>query len=579
MRPISARWPARLGAAALLLTATFAGAQEPAVAGKTPANPLLIVSVPNSSQLWKSLAQSEFGRQLLTTVALPGLGAGDAAQMEKQLGFSLLPSDLFTKTVTGFDLYVVENNSEVGFVANVRFSDEAVPQRILDQMKKDAAHSQGMSGGTSADTVADTTTDGIRQLSLPAFQMHFAADKSVLVWSNQKAALDSAFKNEGQAIFASAFFKRYMDQIADEGGDFWAFGEASKVFPYIDPFLPGTKAGSLETLGTMVVAVKAKAEADHLKIVAFQHQEDMKSAQRRYAMAAPPPGDVSIMNFFPSDSKLAFGTNHFDGLSILETTLESVEGSEGSPITAEQIEQQIQSSRAMLGFDLRNDLIANLGPDLGFAIVPVSGAGEGALPFDITLVTHVKDPDRFNAILGILEESAGDLAAAPPPAAPPKPLAKGEPTPTPTPVPTPAIESEEFQGETIKFIASPSGPAAGIQPGYTFTKDGYFLLALNKETIKAALTSSKGSGGLMDNATVQEGSRLLEQNRNSLFTVDVKGIAALLESNKALLTSTMEPVAQAEFDTFLATLKTLKSITATTIYKNFGKKQELLVLL
>ncbi|MEO8377044.1 MAG: DUF3352 domain-containing protein, partial [Candidatus Sumerlaeota bacterium] len=451
-------------------------AQNLAVKDRTPANPLLIVSVGDAPGFWKSLGESKFGKLVERDFTLPGMTPQERAPIEKSLGFSLEPADLFTQTVKGFDAYFMQVNDEPGFVINLQLRDTATVTKVLDQVKKECATAQGNAGGVSASTVVDTVTSaGVRHLSLPAFQIYLAADGSTLIWSNQKESLESAFRDEGKAIFTSDYFKRYMDKLNNDSGKAWLFGEVTKL----GPFLGEDTAASFGSMGGTTLGAKIDADKTRLKVSLFQHQEDMPSAQKRYAMTAPAADDIAVVNYFPGDTSLFFGTNHFDGLSILEMASEAAKDDAESPLSAAKIDEKLKSGKALLGFDAKEDVIANLGPDFGFGLTASGSDKDAKFPFDLIVVSHVKNRERFDAVLKTLEDSAN--ASAAPPAArrrAPKSADPNAATPPPTPVPTPAIQSEEFEGVTIKYTASvPSAKESvgDIAPGYAMTKDDYFI--------------------------------------------------------------------------------------------------------
>src|SRR5690606_18575366 len=100
-----------MGAAALVMVGGFLGgslpAQELAVRGKTPGNPVLMGSVPDAGKLWGKYARSPLGREVEKARkehgALPqnSTTAAEIARIEEQLGLSLDPAELFGSTITG----------------------------------------------------------------------------------------------------------------------------------------------------------------------------------------------------------------------------------------------------------------------------------------------------------------------------------------------------------------------------------------------------------------------------------------------------------------------------------------------
>ncbi|MCC6548022.1 hypothetical protein IT570_12725 [Candidatus Sumerlaeota bacterium] len=568
----------RAAVAAVLITLSApALAQDLAVGGRTPANPLLIVSVTDSPSLWKSLGESKFGQLLESKVALPGMTPMERGSLEKSLDFSLEPADLFTQTVKGFDVYLLEVNDEPGFVVNFQLRDASTATKILDQVKKECSSAQGSAGGVSASTVVDTTTNkGVRQLSLPAFRLYLAADGSTLLWSNQRESMESAFKDEGKAIFTSEYFKRYMDELKGDPGKVWMFGEIARLAP-----LTGTKTLDLGPVSdSTTLGAKIDADKTRLKMAIFQHVEDMPSASKRYTLTAPPAGDVGIVNYFPEGTNFLFGTNHFDGTSILEMVTESAKG-DNAPLSAKQIDERVASGKALLGFDAKEDVLANLGPDLGFGLTTSAQSKDAKFPFDLFMVSHVKNRDRFEAVLESLEASASASAAPAPRRRQPKSVDPNAATPSPTPEPTPAVQAEEFEGETIRFASSvpgASGTIGDVQPGYAFTKDDYFIFALNKNTIKSIISASKGSKGMADTSLMKDVNAQLGGNRNGIMVIDGKAIHDILDANKDKLIGLLSAEQKAHFDEAMNYLGSIRALSSASTYTSTGKKQEVVLL-
>lgn len=573
--------PSRAGFAAVLVTLTVPlFAQDLAVKDRTPANPLFIVSVPDSPGFWKSFGESKFGQMVEREIVLPGLSPVEKAGLEKALGFSLEPSDLFTQTVKGFDAYFLELNDERGFVVNFSLRDATTATKILDQVKLECASAQGNAGGVSASTVVDTVTaEGVRQLSLPAFQLYLAADGSTLIWSNQRESLESTLRDEGKAIYSSEYFKRYMDELKNDPGKVWIFGEAAQAAPIAKLEDVSVPAGENLTLGAKVDADKSR-----LKVTTFQHQEDMPSAEKRYTLTAPNGGDISILNYLPENTSAFFGTNHFDGPSMLEVIEEEAKakGDEESPFSAKSIDEKVQSGKALLGFDAKEDILANIGPELAIGITQTGQAKDEQYPFDLFAVFHVKNRDRFEAVLKTLEDSVGSASAAPTPRKrQPKSADPNAVTPTPTPEPTPAVQTEDFEGETIRFAASvPGAPSmmSNLQPGYAFTSDDYFIFALKKDTIKGVISASKGSKGIADAPLMKDVNSQLGGSHNDLILIDGVAVYDILSKQKESTAGFGGAGVNASFEKLLKYLGTIRSFSAATTYSAAGEKQEIVLL-
>ncbi len=555
----------------MALAAAIAPGQNLAVPGKTPANPDLIVSIPSTPALWGALSATPISG-LLGPMSQPAGGIpAELKALEGEIGLKLDPADFFTETLSGLDIYYLTINEYPGFVANLAFQDALMPGKIIDQLKKDAAGSSGSSAGIGADTIVESSNGRTRILSLPAFEIYLAADENVLVWSNLKLGLDSAVSDEGRALFASEFFKRSMDSLSKESGQAWAFGDVTAYQAALASATPPVAGTVTPTRSSS--AYKLQIGKDFAKLSSFTHQDDMPMAKRRYAMTSPPAGAVPITSYFSSDSLLTIGTNHFDGLAILETSLDTLSSIPNSPVKASQIEENLKASRASLGFDVRNDLLANLGPALGLDIIKADASNGGTL--DLVLVSAVKDVTRFKNVVAALEKLAEGMPAAPKegePAAKPGEAAKT----------TAVAERETWEGIEItsySFLTGLAGLGGVLSPAFAITEDNHFVLAISKDTLKSAITRGKaGKGGILSSDKGSRIAKLVDEDRNSLVTLDIEslvaGFAAAIDSGVPTAGATPE-----QSKALLAFVKALKFFGMGTSYRDNGEKHTMVILM
>lgn len=570
------------GAALVFGVLSEAAAQSVAVPGRTPANPQLLISIPDTSALWGGLSASGGGRAAIDYVKARDWFAGPAGEriegLEEQLGFSLAPEELLTETLAGVDMYLVEQGPRTGFVINATFTNPEAPGAILDLLMSEAKASRGISGGVSADTVIESHDENGRVLSLPAFEIYMAVQGSTMTYTNAKSSLESTMADEGRALFDSDYFARYMSTLRNDASLAWMFGE----FAHLGSLAPRVDPAMLEPYEMAVAGVKFNATADYMKLSMFRHQETMRESERRYALAAPPPGDVEVFNYFPQNTALAIGTNYFDGAELLEGVLDSLENARDQmPLDRAAIEQQLQNSRMLLGFDVRNDLLYNIGPNLGLAVGALDLQAAAASPFpapEILFVTEVKDRDGFTAVVDKLSAMVNLMLA--PATEPAERAGEGEATPTPAPTPEPAVQTASYQGEQVFYVEADQLAAAGISPAWCLTSDGRFLLSADREKLEKALATGAGGGdSLMASEAYQKVLSNLEALKNTLFVADMGAVIGMLESQQSMITRGMNPEQAAQYEEGMALLRQISSVAACAAYRNNGKRQEYLVVM
>ncbi|CAN5372386.1 hypothetical protein BH09SUM1_BH09SUM1_02070 [soil metagenome] len=555
-----------------ILAAGLANAQKLAVPGKSPANPVTILSIPDSSAAWTGFAGSPLGRAFIDfygNAAMAQTADGKAfrdqvATAEKVLGISLKPADLMTQTLSGMDLYVVDDHGASRFALVMAFNDPALPGKILDQLKKDAKSSSGVSGGFTADTVVEKPIADGRSLYMPAFELYFAQQGNTLVYSASRDVLESTISNGGEPLFTSEYYTKFTDGIKDEPNDVWMFGEIGRLATLAGAAMPMQEQNAFALFTKTTAAGAVSLKKDHIKVTTFVPVDEMKTIDKRYAMAAPPAGEIPILNYFPKDVLFAYGTNHFDGLAILDSWVDDVSGMPGMENAKQAVDQRLDESSQQLGFDPKNDFLANMGPDLGFVITKFEASGDASwMPKSagIAFACHIKDPDRFAQVLRTLQEWV----------APPPPMTADQKGPAPKSL----VTSEEVDGQTILSVAVP--PLA-----WTLTADNMFIVSMDSKTVADTMAQAKSTSSSITASSVYTRSgEFMDKNRNSYSIISLAQLADTLGA-MAPAPAADDPNAAAmakERDAFLNVLKSASTVATTSVFRKEGKKQETVVLM
>lgn len=455
-------------------------AQRLAVPGVSPSNPLTIVSCPDVAEMMDSLKRSAVGRDVLASrkAAWAAESNANAREILRTIGQELeLPLDdlgRLGEVIVGFDYYIVEQNKVENYVLAVAFQNRGPVTRLLDRLKDEADLASGVSGGFPADTVIERTLPNGRMVLLPAFEVYLAElDGNRLLLSSNQAALESAVEDGGRALFTSAYFDRFSKGVARFSHELWVFGETGRAAPAISTItgIPALVTSSFLPEASIILV---GANKEGIEVASFIPGQDLKGEQRRYALAAPPPGPLPAAGYAPANSLTSYTTNHFDGITYLDNILTFIDGLPGMTGTKQNVTTRLDRSRTELGFDPRTDFLANLGPEMT-AFVQALEPGEN--PFGLPksasagMVTWVKDPERFSRILRLLEDQIS----------PPAPTAKDANSPAPTPINP--VSTEQFEGFTIKSVKNP--------PMAWSYGEGRFFLTTGPEVLKSSISAMK----------------------------------------------------------------------------------------
>lgn len=543
-------------------------AHQLAVPGNSPANPVAVLSVPDAGEVWEKLGEtpirgalmkyfadaSASGNPLVVAIQEQGRTAGE------ELGFSLHPDELFTRTLRGFDLYSVTSGGAPALVGVFAFNNEQAPRRILDQLKREVRQAGGTSGGFRADAMEESVVAGRTILDLPAFALHLSAQGNVLVVANDRNALDSSAADQGRVTFNSDFFKRYDDGLGDAPGDIWFFGEPQALMPLALRGLlnPGVFAPDPEIQKNAIA--RLSIHQDSLLTTTFMPTVDMEITQQRLARAAPVPSDLPFVAALPESGVFHFASNYFDGLAAVDGLIESLTSVPGSQVQKSQIQEQMTASTTLLGFDLQNDLFANLGPEAVLLITSVGSDPNAPIwsQMEGAILVGVRDEILMEEVLEIFEESATAPATA-----------TREAVSFINEAETPHGEYRYFE---VSLLAQ-----MGLVPSYQLTPGGKLLVTTNRELMERMLEVRAGeAASIMADANYQSILDALKDNRNSIYHVKLPTVFRHFVGTP-LLGATQEGGDQHK--SLLELLSVLKSYTVSLQYHSEGRLMEYLIRL
>lgn len=554
----------------LISAAGAAAALQPTSAGYAPTDPSALISIPDMQRFYAGAKSSPLAKRLEEHLASEDFRATETfrdyrrivRQTEEESGLTLWPDTLFGELIRGVDIYLVQEENDPEIVFIVKCASGEIPATMIKQIEMNAEESSGVALGYTADTVDNRETWGFTIYALPAFDMYMAQDKEFLLISSNEKVLVSSLRGLGTEFFQTDFFEQHVTGLGDVTADLWAIGEFGELLPLFSRNLPARAQLALETAASSGV-MAAEMKPGHIKLTTFVPTDAMDTAAKRIALAAPPPGDITVYNFFDPNGIVFFGTNYFDGEAMLEQGIALA--SEGGAGAEQSLNQQLTMLRARLGFDIRTDLLANLGPDLGFSFegltIPNQENQLTAPQIDALLAVKVRNNQRFDAILTQLEAQAEDMMAG----------ATGE-----SPVTT-----KEVGGNSYKVLQNPMLSSFGVNISYAITAGGYFLLSLNEETLAGAITRrAMQSDSVKNSAMMSRAQGLLQEKSNSLTLMPGGAVAELIRANRENLAATFPDEGQAaQLDQLLEYLTLVDFAAQNVIFLRNGRKEEIAVVM
>ena len=389
------------------------------------------------------------------------------------------------------------------------------------------------------------------------------------MYGSHKAMVETAVVDEGSALFASEYYIRHMEGLSDEKYLLWGFSDFQRLTPELRKMFPGSSTTGLGYFGNGSTSFKLSADNARLRLTTYSPLENMSDAERRYALTAPPAGPLRSLNYIDRHSIYSYATNHFDGLSLIEQSVEAFKDVEGLGLSQELVETRLSDSSAVLGFDPKNDLLAILGPELAISIanVPQDAVQTGTFGGDLLLLVGVKDRALMEENLTTFESVLQNNFA--PPA-----------NQQPNAAPSPRVVKSERVGETdVRTLDVEALRKNAISPSWALTPDNLMLITLQKKTLVSALSIASGGSkesiladSRFDRVAAESG-----ENRHALMMLPLSRLTSLAGLSDAFTGPIASDAKRAEAVQLVKILSLINEVVVSTTYRPKGKKQESMI--
>ncbi|HEX5137053.1 MAG TPA: hypothetical protein VFY93_08785 [Planctomycetota bacterium] len=385
--------------------------------------------------------------------------------------FGLAPEDLDGIKLRRFGLAVVTVAIETRQVDAIVYLDVREGQdkvaRILRGLRQAAETflaAQFKEEVVRGRTVISTEAEG--------HELCVAAQGGQFVLTTRRARMDDVLRamDEGHqaALSSSTRVTRLKERMGAERNAIFAYADAPALGRLALDALRYEGGGDPENLETVaralgLDAVEALGFADIPLEAGYRIEGAILLKERRglFALASNAPPTHRFAAMTPQDA-LAYGGETCDLVALWDGIL-AIAGGIGADLRA-KLERGVREGGAVLGIDVRNDLLAALGTEwAGYVAWPPGG---GLLP-DVALFATVRDRARLEKTLDALAAKVRELRG------------RGA---------TVTSGSTEFRGHVIRFleITDKRGEPRPYAPAWAFGED-FVVFGLCPQTVKHAL--------------------------------------------------------------------------------------------
>lgn len=493
-------------ASALMIVAPLAAVAQPlAVPQHVPEAPLFVVSYSDVNAFWTAYTQTSLKTHIDQLLELPEV-SGDSGFQEMQAeidkasaeaGLSLKPSDLLSKTIKGFDLYVmdkVEATDEPGIVVAVKTDSPESAAKLAGWMTKKASEVEPPYVWTDP-TVEVTPTPAPTPTPLPAttseiagFQVthvdaqdgdlpfNIAQKGEIIVLANDKALLETTLTGTGAATMAAdPTFQSVYSPLA---------GEKAQAFMYVSA--EAMKKLQLESNPSLdpdaidpqpPVAAVGRMNGTKFEVTTRSLVPPGADPNVTQLMAISPGPIASIVRFAAPQALMAMGANVLEGELIYDYALDQAE--KANPEGAAELQDQLAAIDEAMGMSLRDDVLAAFGPVGAFHLNGIRYGGGFDVEVDTLAALQVRDEEKAELVMSTLKAAILDSLNAQ--------LEEG----------APAIEEQKLTHNGVEISAVPVSPTPlpiPVQPGFYSARAGDTqLMALSEAGIKAAIDRASGA--------------------------------------------------------------------------------------
>ena len=435
---------------------------------RIPQDAILVISVSDAPGMWSALKQSPLYSPLSKLMDLSVLKKNPGFQQflvekegaEKRLGFSLDPDFLCRNVIKGADLAMRMRSSKVDdldLLINVKLKDPKYGESILKELEAEAKREQEKQSATESKesdasgsapktedlaaglqevakkAVAEVTTvthkeiAGVSVLVIPADGLWACQKGDLMLFASSGETMTSALKPTkgdfekrpeireglvalGNPASSHVFYSINIDKVAEGMAQ-----NPNYSAPQLDMVLERMK--NVNIVGTL------DAKPDHLE--AHSYVPNIGDDPFTIKMATEyPPTQIRSLRLAPVHSWIAAAFNNFDGPKYLDKMMieagSMANASGGAGAQNDEVMRQVNAGNdevmrqvnaglaqfeQMMGFKLKDDFLASIGPEGVFTVENVQfNPLASPLPIvDLFFGFKIKNREKLGMVLSKLE--------------------------------------------------------------------------------------------------------------------------------------------------------------------------------
>jgi len=579
---------------------------------RIPADAMIVISIGDAPAFWKSFRATSLYEATSNLMALPAVQNDpefqafkqDLKGAEEQLKVSLDPDSLFTNTLMGADFAMgMRKGTEApDLLVSFRFNNAKTAETFLKQIESEVNQEEGSQKKAEASEAPGMEKKEENAKSAPKSTYQTIAGQKVLVvpneglWAAQKGdtlVLTSSADMMNRSLTTTAATNVLKSNVIQEGMKALGNPTGFQGFFFIDyaailksvaetkPEMKASLASmgefsELRVLGVMDIGT------DYVRVRAFTPTSGASPIVKEIAMKYP-AGKIRATQVIPGSSMIGFSFNNFDGPQYYDMTIDSLAemagamqgnmastGSNAQDQMRMQINQQVAQFESMLGFKVKDELLASLGPEgavvlENFMFNPLMGPYPN---LDLTFSFEIKDKSKLDGVLMKLEEFLTKalpamMGAGSDPGAPPPSLKMTE------------LSLENAKG---KVLVLPQLP--GFALGWVILDGKYVVIGTTENALKHACQSYAGAIPSMT-ATPDYGKikSYLPTTANAEMMLSVRTIADFVSN--LIMMMAPQSVSGDNGTVFLAAMDIVKSVSTmygSTVIDPKGDKISTVVL-
>ncbi len=513
-----------------------------------PPSSCFVLSISDCPQTWAHIKTTPLYREYQALMANPVVTDNihykefdlKRRKCELAAGFPLSLDTIAGQMLSGIDMAVIAPQSigtPVSVLIIAETSDLEKVRKLLPLLEKEAASPADKTPGATPSPTPQVSkyykTVAIR--TIPNSGLQYALVGKYLIISNGESHIRETIdrlKGELKTTLTTSpdfapLFEKAMKGLKPTAQDLFYVVDNSKMTKALMQMLPGmaliTGSSAMKVasktcnVGSVNIRTNSVTFNSYTPFSADQ-PDLMQQLIRKY-----PPQSLASLRYVPQGTLFCSASNLFDGPIFYDmyysmfALLGNMGGFPAMKNTQADLDTEIAELENTLGFKLKEDLAASLGPEFCFAMNNVTFASYFPIPtIDMAFIFQVKDRSKMTMIMQKLEQLIQKSITG-----------QAAPTAQPSTLQL-TLQTTVHNGVTIRFLPFPDP----FNYSLCYAFDGPFLLLeTTVENMKNLLNVKKGtSQGVVKDLEFQTLMQQLPEKQNQFLYVAVTNILRMIKT-------------------------------------------------